>query len=196
MARTQPAVVTRSVRANPVRGAGPKPKDCAERHKRTGQESGYSRMVSGRARTSDTIRARSRPESGWVTLGVLGVYAAGGGGPLVPAGPGLGDGPAGALLDVVAGPASGSGIARTRLAALVVGRGVLKIGLASGAVAGRERAGAVADLDEVAELVGRLVGAGLVAVVAVVYGDRVEAHGEQAAARDGERPGGLVIEPG
>jgi hypothetical protein len=45
---------------------------------------------------------------------------------------------------------------------------VLEVGVAGAAVAGGECAGAVTDLDEVAELAAGLVAAGLVAVVAVV----------------------------
>jgi len=70
---------------------------------------------------------------------------------------------------------------------------VVEVGLAGVVVAGREGAGAVADLDQVAELVAGLVGGGLVPVVAGVGGDRVEAHGELPAARGGERPGAVAV---
>ena len=56
----------------------------------------------------------------WVLLGSLGVGAAAGGGPLVPAGFGLGDVPAARLLDPMAFAASGPGVARAGASALVV----------------------------------------------------------------------------
>ena len=73
---------------------------------------------------------------------------------------------------------------------------MLEVGLASVAAAGREGAGAVADLDEVAEPVAGLVAVGLVAVVAVEGRHRVEAHGELAAAGDGERPVAVSVRGG
>src|ERR1700722_7834308 len=102
--------------------------------------------------------------SGRVSLGFLGVDAAGRGLPPVPAGLRLGDVPAGRLLDAMTGAAACTGVAGTGLAALVVRLGVLPIRLTGVAVAGRERARAVADLDQVAEPVARLVAAGLIPV--------------------------------
>src|SRR5512146_3350897 len=89
----------------------------------------------------------------------------------------------------MAGTAACARIARTRLAALVVGLGVLEIAVSGVAVAGRKRAGAIPDLDQVAEPIGRMVAGGFVAVVTVPGGHRIEAHGELPAAGDGERPG-------
>src|ERR1700733_16077582 len=84
--------------------------------------------------------------SGWVSLGFLGVGPAAGGFPLVPAGFGLGNFPAGCLFDLVAGAASCSGVARARPAALVVGDGVVEVAVFGVAGAGREGALGVADL--------------------------------------------------
>jgi len=75
----------------------------------------------------------------------------------VVAGFGLGDGPAFGLFDPMAAAAAGGAVARAGFAALVVGGGVLEVGVAGVPGAGRERAGAVADLDEVAQGVVRLV---------------------------------------
>ena len=82
------------------------------------------------------------------------------------AGPWLGDGPAGRLFDPVAPAASRAGVARARSSAFVVGNGVLEVGFSGVAGAGRERAVAVSDLDQVAEGVVGLVGVRLVGVVA------------------------------
>jgi NAD(P)-dependent dehydrogenase (short-subunit alcohol dehydrogenase family) len=62
-----------------------------------------------------------------VPLGALGVGAAAGGGPLVPAGPGLGDVPAGRLLDPMAFAAPGPGVARAGASALVVRHRMLEV---------------------------------------------------------------------
>ena len=75
----------------------------------------------------------------------------------MPAGLGLGDGPAFGLLDPVAAAASGAAIARAGPAALVIRDGVLEVGLAGMAGTRREGAGSVADLDQVAQGVVRLV---------------------------------------
>ena len=64
-------------------------------------------------------------------------------------------------------------------AALGVGLGVLEICVAGAACAGGEGALAVADLDEVAELVAGLVAGGFVPVVAVIGGDRVDVDDER-----------------
>src|SRR6516225_12333773 len=78
----------------------------------------------------------------------LGVGAAGGGGPLVPAGPGLGDGPSRGLLDPVAFPAARCAVAGAGPPALVVGGGVLEVAAAGVPGAGREGARPVPDLDQ------------------------------------------------
>jgi len=85
--------------------------------------------------------------SGGVVLRRLGVRPARRGLPLVPAWPWLGDLPARRLLDLVARAAAGPGIATTGAAALVVGDGVLEVALFSVAIARRERAGVIADLN-------------------------------------------------
>ena len=95
----------------------------------------------------------------------------------------------GHLLDLMAASAAGAGVARVGPAALVIRDGVLEVRLAGGAGAGRERALVIADLDQAAEPVARLVGAGLVAVVAGVGGHDVEPHGQFPAAGQGECPG-------
>src|SRR5262245_48286110 len=82
-----------------------------------------------------------------VLHGSLGVAAAGRGGPLVPAGPGLGDAPAAGLLDPVAAAAARAAVAGAGPAALVVGEGVLEVAAAGVPGAGREGARPVADLD-------------------------------------------------
>src|SRR5580693_5999910 len=112
--------------------------------------------------------------SGGVALGFLGVGAAGWCFPLMPAGFGLSDFPAGCLFDLVAGAASCSGVAGAGPAALVVGDGVLEVGLFGVAGAGRQGALGVADLDQVAEHVVGLVGVRLPPVVAVVGGEGLE----------------------
>ena len=93
----------------------------------------------------------------------------------------------------MAGAAACAGVAGAGPAALVIRLGVLEVGVSCVAGAGREGAGAVADLDQVAELVAWLVGGGLMAVVASVGGDRAEAHSELPAARGGERPGAVAV---
>ena len=82
-----------------------------------------------------------------VSPGFLDVDATGWGLPLVPAWSGLGDLPAGGLLDAVAGAAACAGVAGTGLSALVVGGGVLEVGLPGVPGAGRERTLPVADLN-------------------------------------------------
>ena len=77
----------------------------------------------------------------------------------MPTGPGLGDGPAFGLLDLVAAPAACCAVAGAGAAALVMWDGVLEVAVAGVPGAGREGALAVADLHQVAEGV-----AGLVAV--------------------------------
>jgi len=91
--------------------------------------------------------------------GSLGVGAVAGGGPLVQPGLGLGDGPAVRLLDPVAAAAACCAVAGAGPAALVVGDGVVEVGVAGVRGAGGEGAGAVADLDQVAEGGVRLVAA-------------------------------------
>ena len=71
----------------------------------------------------------------------------------------LGHGPAGGLLDPMAPAASCTGVAGAGAAALVVGEGVLEVGLSRVPGAGRERAVAVSDLNEVAEPVIGLIAA-------------------------------------
>src|ERR1700722_1950795 len=131
--------------------------------------------------------------SDWVVLGALGVGAAPWGGPLVPAGFGLGDVPAARLLDPVAFAAPGAGVAATGSAALVVGDRMLEVAVAGVAGAGRERAGVVADLDKVAEGGVGLVGVRLVAVVTVVGRDRRDVQGALQARWDGQRPGAAPV---
>ena len=62
--------------------------------------------------------------------GSLGVGAVAGGGPLVAAGLGLGDGPAVRLLDAVAAAAARRAVAGAGLAALVIRHGVVEVGVA------------------------------------------------------------------
>src|SRR5580693_402359 len=97
------------------------------------------------------------------------------------------------MLNLVAGAAARARIARTGPSALVIRLRVVEVGLAGVAVAGREGAGAVADLDEMAEPVAGLVGVGLMVVVAAEGRHRVQAHGEPPAAGDGERPGAVAV---
>ena len=87
----------------------------------------------------------------------------------------------GALLDAVAGSAARPCVARVCSAALLVWDGMLEVALLGVAVAGRERTGAVTDLDQVAEPGAGMVAKRLVAVVAVQRGHHVEAHGEPSA---------------
>ena len=77
----------------------------------------------------------------------------------MPAGLGLGDGPALGLLDPVAAAAARAAVAGAGPAALVIRDRVLEVGLAGMAGTRRERAGPVADLHEVAEGVTRLMAA-------------------------------------
>src|SRR5215470_16909388 len=126
-----------------------------------------------------------------VLLWALGVAAAGRGGPLVPAGPGLGDAPPPGLLDAVAFSAACSAVAGAGPAALVIGGGVLEVAAAGVPGAGREGALAVADLHQVPQRVAGLVAARLVLVVAIGDRDRPEFHGEFPAVGQGQRPGSV-----
>src|SRR6266567_2539926 len=89
--------------------------------------------------------------SGQVAPGALQVGTAGHGGPLGPAWLGLGDLPAGGLLDAVAGATARVGIAGAGGAALAVRDSVLEIRLAGVPGAGREGTLPIADLDQVAQ---------------------------------------------
>src|SRR5690348_2330411 len=130
---------------------------------------------------------------GGVPLGFLQVPAADRSCPLVPAGIWLGDVPARRLFDPVAGTAARSGVAGAGPAALVVRARVLEVRLARMPTARRERAGAVADLHQMAEPVAWLVALRLVAMVAVEGRHRVEAHSEPPPAGNGKRPGAVAI---
>src|SRR5690242_7797864 len=77
--------------------------------------------------------------------------------------------------------------------ALVVRSGVLEVGFPGGPGAGRERAVAVADLDEVAERVIRLIGMRLVAVVALERRHRPQSHDEAPSVGQGQRPGPVAV---
>src|SRR5215470_8099186 len=116
----------------------------------------------------------------------LGVAAAGWGGPPVPAGPGLGDGPARGLLDPMASAAARSAVAGAGPAALVVGEGVLEVAAARVPGAGREGALAVPDLDQVPQRVAGPVAVRLVPVVAAGDRHRAGLDGELPAAGRGE----------
>ena len=105
-----------------------------------------------------------------------------------------GHGPAGTLLHLVAASAASSRVAPVGLAALVPWDGVLEVALAGSAGAGRERALVVADLDEAAEPVAWLVGAGLVAVVAVVRGHDVEPDGQSPASGQRQCPAARLVQ--
>src|SRR5215469_8166409 len=85
---------------------------------------------------------------GGVPPGLLDVGATGRGGPDVPAWLGLGEGPAGHLLDLVAAAGAGAGVAGVGEPALVIGDGVLEVAVAGGAGAGWPGAIVIADLDE------------------------------------------------
>ena len=139
-------------------------------------------LIRSAARLSDRVSLRS-----------LRIGPAPWGAPLVPSRSGLGDCPAGRLLDSMAFSAPGAGVARARPAALVVGHRVFEVALPGVPVAGRERAGLVADLDQVPQLVVGLVGVGLVAMVALVGGHGFQWHGELSAAGQGECPGGAPV---
>src|SRR5580693_1300721 len=110
----------------------------------------------------------------------------------MPAGLGLGEGPAGQLLDLVAAAGAGACVARAGRPAFVVGDGVLEVGVAGGSGAGWPGAGVVADLDQAAQPVAGQVGVDPVAVVAVVGGHDVEPDGELPPAGQGEYPGSGV----
>src|SRR6516165_4281307 len=137
--------------------------------------------------------ASPRLASHRVPHGALGVAAAGRGGPPVPAGPGLGDGPPPGLLDLVAFPAARSAVAGAGLPALVVGGGVFEVAVPGVPGAGGEGALAVADLDQVPQRVAGLVAARLVPVVAAGDRDRSELGGEFPAAGQGEYPGSVPV---
>src|SRR5215472_7880532 len=123
-----------------------------------------------------------------VLHGALGVAAAGRGGPLVPAGPRLGDLPAPGLLDPVAAAAARPAVARAGPPALVVRGGVLEVAAAGVPGAGREGALAVPDLHQVPQRVAGLVAARLVPVVAAGHRHRAELHGELPPAGQDQRP--------
>src|SRR5580692_1670431 len=90
-------------------------------------------------------------------LGRLHVDAAGRGPPLMPAWPWLGDLPASRLLHLVTGPAARTRIAGTRPATFIERDSVLEVAVFCVPIAGRERAGEIADLDQVPEGIVRLV---------------------------------------
>jgi hypothetical protein len=102
--------------------------------------------------------------------------------PFMPAGLGLGDFPARRLLYPVAFPAARADIAATGAAALVVWLGMLEVRVAGVSRARRKGASVIADLDQVAERVVRLVAMGFVPMVTVVDGNRLDAHCEFATA--------------
>src|SRR5215470_16625032 len=129
--------------------------------------------------------------SDWVSHGALGVATAGRGGPLVPAGAGLGDTPAPGLLDPMAASAACPAVARAGPPALVVRDRVLEVAAAGVPGAGREGAFAVPDLDQVPEGVAGLVAARLVRVVAVGDRHRPEFHGEFPPVGQGQHPGSV-----
>ena len=79
---------------------------------------------------------------------------------------GLGDGPAGQLLDTVAAAGPGAGITGAGRSALAVRDRMLEVGLAGGTGTRRPGALVVADLDQAAQPVARQVGADPIAVVA------------------------------
>ena len=70
---------------------------------------------------------------------------------------------------------------------------MLEVALPRVPVAGRESAGAVADLDEVTELVAGLIAMRLVPMITFQGGDRVEAHGEASTAGQDECPGAVAV---
>ena len=70
---------------------------------------------------------------------------------------------------------------------------MLKIGVTGVPGAGRECAGAIADLDQVAERVVGLVPAGLVAMITIVSRDRFDAHDEFPVTGQGECPGAAPV---
>src|ERR1700739_227976 len=102
---------------------------------------------------------------------------------------GLADVPTFGLFYLVAGATSGTGIACARSSAFVVRRRMLKIGFPRVPGTDRESACAIADLDQMAEGVIRLIGGRLVPVVAIDRRDWLQFHGEIPAAGQGEGPG-------
>src|SRR5580692_266875 len=102
----------------------------------------------------------SAPGSGGVRVGCGGVGASGWGGELEVAGGGLGEGPAGELLDLVVAAAVAAEVAGAGRAALVVGGGVVEVGVAGGLAAAGVAAGLVAGGDVVADVGGGPVGGG------------------------------------
>ena len=97
--------------------------------------------------------------------------------------------PAGVLFEPVVVPALRSAIAQARSPARFVGDVVLEIALGGGPPAAGPGAGGVADLGEVAELDPGVVALGLIAVITLIGGDRVE--GDQQV----PLPGGSGREP-
>ena len=97
--------------------------------------------------------------SHWVFHGSLGICAATGRCPLVPARAGLRDAPTPGLLDPMAAPASGAGITRASPSARVIRNGVLEVRFAGRPGTARKGAFPVADLYQVAEQVAGLVAA-------------------------------------
>src|SRR6201996_2166065 len=93
-----------------------------------------------------------------ITRGAPGVAPARRGCPLMPSRFGLADVPAFGLFDLVAGTAAGARVAGARSSAFVVWRRMLKIGFPRVPGTDRESACAVADLDQMAESVIRLIG--------------------------------------
>ena len=89
--------------------------------------------------------------SGVVRIGGLGVGASGWGGPDEGAWLGLGEVPAGALLEAMVGPAAGAEIAVAGPSALVMGNGVIEVGTVGGLAACRGPAGLVPGCDKFAE---------------------------------------------
>src|SRR6185437_11346516 len=130
--------------------------------------------------------------SGRVPLGALNIDPATRGLPLMPARPGLGDAPARRLLDLMAPPAAGARVTAAGAAAPVVRGRVLEVGVPRVPGARREGALVVADLNKVAEPVVRLVRVGLVPVIAVERGQRLELHDEVPAAGQGQCPGAVA----
>src|SRR6266702_4568549 len=101
---------------------------------------------------------------------------------------GLGHGPPPGLLDLVAAAAARRAVAGAGPAALVVGGRVLEIAAAGVPRAGRERALAVADLNQVPQRVAGLVAARLMPVIAIGHRHRAEPDGKLPPAGQGERP--------
>src|SRR5689334_18836562 len=119
-----------------------------------------------KARLEDRLQIPLTRRSADVGGGGDGVAAAVGRGPGQDPRFRLLEGPGGRLFDLVVLPAQGRQIARAGPAALAVGDGVVDITADGGAAAAGGRAGAVAGFDQVADGVGGLVAAGLVAVAA------------------------------